>query len=156
MLSAYPVVIDVVVAWGEMDVLGHVNNIVFLRWFETGRVAYLERAGIAFNGLRTSEHGVILAANSCRYRVPVTYPDTVSVGVRVSALGEDRFLMQHAAFSQSLGKVAAEGDSLVVSYDYVAGRRVPLRADHRAAIIALEGRELPPLLPRAGRTGSSE
>jgi acyl-CoA thioester hydrolase len=64
--------------------------------------------------------------------------------------------MEHAVFSQNLGKVAAEGDSLVVSYDYVAGRRVPLRADHRAAIIALEGHEPPPLPPRTRRTRSSE
>lgn len=156
MLSAYPVVVDVVVAWGEMDVLGHVNNIVFLRWFETARIEYLEHVGIAFNGLRTSEHGVILAANSCRYRVPVTYPDTLSVGVRVSALGDDRFVMEHAALSRNLGKVVAEGDALVVSYDYVAGRRVPLRPDHRVAIIALEGHEPPPLPPRSRRTRSSE
>ncbi len=47
MLSAYPVVVDVVVRWGDMDALGHVNNIVFLQYFETARIAYLERAGIA-------------------------------------------------------------------------------------------------------------
>lgn len=156
MLSAYPVVIDFVVRWGDMDALGHVNNIVFLQCFETARIAYLEHVGIEFTGLGSSEHGVILAANSCRYRVPVTYPDTLSVGVRVSALGNNRVIMEHAAVSQKLGKVVAEGDALVVSYDYVTGRPTPLRADHRAAIIALEGHEPPPLPRRTRWTRSSE
>jgi len=155
MLSAYPVVVDVAVVWGSMDTLGHVNNIVFLQYFETARIAYLERVGIGFTDLGSSEHGVILAANSCRYRVPVTFPDTLSVGVRVSALGSDRLLMEHAAVSQKLSRVVVEGDALVVSYDYVAGRPTALRADHRAAIIALEGHEPPPL-SRRGHTRSLE
>src|SRR3990172_131891 len=102
MLKAYPVVVDVVVVWGSMDALGHVNNIVFLQYFETARIAYLERVGIGFADLGSSEHGVIVAANSCRYRVPVTFPDTLSVGVRVSALGNDRMIMEHAATTPQL------------------------------------------------------
>lgn len=149
MLSPYPVVIDVVVVWGSMDALGHVNNTVFLQYFESARIAYLEKVGISFADLASSEHGVILAASSCRHRAPVTFPDTLSVGVRVSALGDDRMVMEHAATSQKLGKVVAEGDALVVSYNYVAGRPASFRPDHRAAIIAMEGRELPPLSRRA-------
>jgi acyl-CoA thioester hydrolase len=144
MLSAYPVVVDVVVAWGSMDSLGHVNNAVFFQYFETARVAYLSRVGIDFADLGSSEHGVILGATSCRFRAPVTFPDTLAVGVRVSALGERRIIMEHAAVSHKLGTVVAEGDAMVVPYDYVAGRPTSLPADHRAAIVALEGHEPPP------------
>ncbi|MFH0917061.1 MAG: thioesterase family protein [bacterium] len=156
MLSAYPVVMDFVVRWGEMDALGHVNNTVFLQYFETARMTYLQRMGIEVLGLGSGEHAVILAANSCRYRVPVTYPDTLSVGTRVSALGKDRVIMEHAAVSQKLGRVVAEGDALVVSYDYVTGRPTPFRADYRTAIITLEGHEPPPLPPRARQARSSK
>jgi acyl-CoA thioester hydrolase len=96
------------------------------------------------------EYGLILAGVSCRYKAPVTYPDTLSVGARVSALGEDRLLMEHAAFSHKLGRSAAEGDAIVVSYDYAAGRRTFLRADLREAILAAEKRELPSVPPRGG------
>jgi len=156
MLNAFPVVIDVVVAWGSMDALGHVNNTVFLQYFESARIAYLEEIGITFAALASSEHGVILAASSIRYRVPVTFPDTLSVGVRVTALGDDRMIMEQVATSQKLGKVAAEGDALVVSYDYVAARPTPFRADHRAAIIAKEGHEPPPLSRRIRLARSGE
>ena len=39
-LADYPVVVPVVVQWGDQDAFGHVNNTVFLRWFEVGRIAY--------------------------------------------------------------------------------------------------------------------
>lgn len=40
MIAQYPVVVEVPVAWGEMDAYGHVNNIVYFRYFETARIAY--------------------------------------------------------------------------------------------------------------------
>jgi len=125
-LSPYPVIVDVVVRWADMDALGHVNSTAYFEYFETVRITYLERS------------------------------DTLSVGARVSALGDDRFLMEYEARSRELGKTVADGDTLVVSYDYVAGRRVPLRAEYRSAILALEGRVLPPFPRRGGRVWSTE
>ena len=38
-LAGYPVRIEVPVAWGEMDAFGHVNNVVYFRYFESARIA---------------------------------------------------------------------------------------------------------------------
>lgn len=148
MLSGYPVVTEIVVRWGDMDALGHVNNIVYLQYFETARINYHERVGIRPPSAGSGADGVILAANSCRYKVPVTYPDTLAVGARIAALGEDSFLMEYAAVSRRLGRVAAEGDALVVLYDFSTRRRIPISADLRSAITALEGHEPPELPPK--------
>lgn len=96
------------------------------------------------------EYGLILASVGCRFKVPVTYPDTLSVGARVAALGEDRVLMEHAAFSHKLDRLAAEGDAVVVWYNYVAGQRVSLLPELRGAILALEKRDIPVYAPLAG------
>ncbi len=148
MLSDYPVVVEVEVRWGEMDALGHVNNIIYLQYFETARVAYLERMGMEPPGPAWRERGLIIASVSCRYKLPVTYPDTLSVGARVRALGEDRLIMEHSAISRKAGKVAALGDAEIVSYDYAAGRRAPLPEEWRRGIVGLEGREPHPIAPR--------
>jgi acyl-CoA thioester hydrolase len=152
----YPVTVDVVVRWADMDALGHVNNTTYFLYFETVRIAYLERLGVTPPRLDQWDYGFIIATNSCRYRAPVTYPDTLSVRARVSALGDDRFLMEYEAYSSALDKVVADGETLVVSYDYVAGRRIPLPEEYRRAILALEGRELPPVPRRSGRVSSAE
>ncbi len=43
LLKAHPVVIETPVAWGEMDSLQHVNNIIYFRYFESARMAYFNR-----------------------------------------------------------------------------------------------------------------
>ena len=146
MLKDYPVVTDVVARWGDMDSLGHVNNIVYLQYFETARIEYLMRLGMDPPGPSWKEFGLIIAANSCRFIAPVTFPDTLSVGARISAGGKDRLRMEQVAVSQRLGRVAAKGDATIVSYNYVVGRRTPFPEDVREAIAAREGRE-PPALP---------
>ena len=46
LLADYPVVVETPVAWGEMDAFGHVNNIVYFRYFETARIAYFEKLDV--------------------------------------------------------------------------------------------------------------
>ena len=87
---------------------------------------------------------------------PAPFPDTLSVGARVAALNDDRMLMEYRVLSTKLDKVAAEGEALVFAYDFGAGRRANIRDDVRAAIIALEGRQLPRVPRTAGRIRCDE
>ena len=60
------------------------------------------------------------------------------VGVRVGEIGADRFTMHFRIVSTRHDKVAADGEGVVVSYDYRAGRKAPLPEEWRTAIEALE------------------
>ena len=42
-LKKYPVIVRLPVQWGEMDSAAHVNNLVYMRWTETGRIVYFEK-----------------------------------------------------------------------------------------------------------------
>ena len=67
----YRIVITLPVQWGDQDLFGHVNNTVYFRWFETARVDYLNRIGLArLHG--DEEHGPILAHIACNYRRQLT------------------------------------------------------------------------------------
>ena len=129
-LADYPVVMETPVAWGEMDAFGHVNNIVYFRYFETARIAYFEKLDVP-EFLGRDPIGPILAETTCRFRAALSYPDTVSIGARVASIGEDRFVMRYAVFSHRLGRLAAEGEGTLVCYDYRANRKaaVPDRSE---------------------------
>ncbi len=149
LLAGYPVILDIPVAWGEMDAFQHVNNIVYLRYAESARIAYLEQAGLN-ETMQGTGIGPILASINCRYLFPVTYPDTVRVGTRVTEIGADRFTVHFRIVSTRHGRVAAQGDSVIVSYDYSTGAKAPLPETMRASIIAMEARvgsELPESAP---------
>ena len=83
LLKGYPVVIVTPVAWGEMDSLQHVNNIIYFRYFESARMAYFNQLDI-WSYMNETGIGPILASTECRFRIPLTYPDTVSIGTRVT------------------------------------------------------------------------
>jgi acyl-CoA thioester hydrolase len=123
------------VAWGEMDALGHVNNVAYFRYMESARVAFLLRLGI--DRLRMSTGvGVILQSAQCRFRRPVVYPDTLVISSRVTAIEADRFTLEHEMTSKTLGEVAAIGHGIIVAYDYAGGRKVPLPTDWEGALRA--------------------
>jgi acyl-CoA thioester hydrolase len=137
LLSDYPVHIEIPVAWGEMDAFGHLNNVVYFRYLESGRVAYL-RALQGVNFMGGTGIGPILASVQCRFKSPVTFPDTLIVGNRVRDMGADRFTMQHSLVSKAQARVVAEGEGLVVAYNYDLGSKVPIPDDVRTRILELE------------------
>ncbi len=137
LLKIYPVVIEVPVAWGEMDALRHVNNIVYFRYFESARMAYFTRLDI-WDYMNETGVGPILASTACKFKFPLVYPDTVSVGTRITDIEADRFVMKYVVVSHAHAKVAAEGEGLVVSYDYRALRKAPLPGEIKKRIEALE------------------
>ncbi len=137
LLAGYPTIVECPVAWGEMDAFGHVNNTVYFRYFENARIAY-------FRNLELMEHmhatgiGPILAHTQCRFRLPLTHPDAVAVGARVASLGADRFRMAYRVVSRGHRAVAADGDGLLVIFDYRKNMKAPMPEVLRQRILAME------------------
>lgn len=141
-LSGYPVRLELPVVWGEMDAYGHVNNVVYFRWFESARMAYFERLGCP-EFIGRNPVGPILAEASCRFRAALAYPDRVTVGAAVEEIAADRFRMRYAVWSSALGRIAAEGEGTVVCFDYREGRKAPVPEAVRQAIARLESSKTP-------------
>ncbi|MEX2560788.1 MAG: thioesterase family protein [Pirellulales bacterium] len=136
-LSEFPVVVTLPVQWGDQDAFQHVNNTVYFRWFESARIEYMERMGL--NDLMDRQRiGAILAAISCNYRRPLTFPDTVHAGARVTRLGRTSLTMEHRLYSEAHKMVAADGESTLVIFDYNSERPHAIPDEVRAAIAELE------------------
>jgi acyl-CoA thioester hydrolase len=136
-LAGFPVVIDIPVAWGEMDALRHVNNIVYFRYFESARIAYFEKLRF-WEFMNQTGVGPILASIQCKFKIPLTYPDTVSVGTRIPSMEQDRFVMEYRAVSHKSQAIAAEGEGVVVSYNYRESKKTPLPEEMKQRILTLE------------------
>ncbi len=132
----HPVTRDIPVAWADMDAFGHVNNAVYLRYFETARIALFEQVGFA-DRTGTGGVGPILAATECRFRIPVKYPDTVTAATWIEDVSNDRFLMGFAVFSHAHDGIAAEGTGRIVAYDYAAWKKAVLDNEIRQQLAAL-------------------
>ncbi|MBU2622829.1 MAG: acyl-CoA thioesterase [Proteobacteria bacterium] len=135
--EGYPVVIEIPVAWGEMDAFQHLNNIVYFRYFESARIAYFEKLDLL--ELMTQKGiGPILASTSCKFRIPLTYPDKVLSGAKVSKIEKDRFTMNYIVVSTKLERVAAEGEGLIVAYNYRENKKITIPQNMRDRIMNIE------------------
>ncbi len=137
LLAGYPVVVEQAVAWGDMDAYQHVNNVVYFRYFENSRLEYFRRLDWLAMQNDTGV-GPILASTHARFRKPLTYPDEILIGARISEVGQDRLTMEHRIISRRLGAVTSEGEGIIVTFDYACGAKAPVPDVLRQRIMALE------------------
>ncbi|MHA2032824.1 MAG: acyl-CoA thioesterase, partial [Candidatus Kariarchaeaceae archaeon] len=93
-LKDFPVIVTIPIAWGDMDAFAHVNNIRFFKYFESARIKYFEETGF-LDVMHQSNVGPILASTSAKFIKPIVYPDTISIGTRISDLHENKFTMEY-------------------------------------------------------------
>ena len=135
-MNRWPVTIELPVQWGDMDAFNHVNNVVYLRWFESARIAYFERAGILAG---MPDVGPIQARQVIDYRLPLRYPDRLLVSATVTRLGNTSFTMGLRVRSHASERaIAAEGEAVIVMIDYRNNRKITLGDDLRKRIEDLE------------------
>ena len=137
LLLDYPVTIEIPVVWGEMDAFQHVNNIVYFRYFESARISYFEKLDY-MKFLEEIGVGPILASTQCNFKIPLTYPDRVTVGAKVETIEDERFTMKYIVVSHNHKKIAALGEGTIVSFNYRENKKTKIPDEIRNRIMNIE------------------
>lgn len=120
-----------------MDAFSHVNNVVYIRWFESARIdllnTYSSSVTMAPGGI-----GPILASIQCNYQRQVHFPDTILVGSKCGRLGKTSFDIDHAVYSVQQKQIVATGTSVIVVFDYDLNRPVRIPDDLRQQLVGNE------------------
>jgi acyl-CoA thioester hydrolase len=103
--------------WVDMDALRHINNAVYLSYFESARVEFLDSLGININRWEGDE-SVILANMEINYLSQSSYPNTYDVGCRISKLGTKSFDIFSAIFDNNHLSPIVAGTFITVCFNY--------------------------------------
>ena len=87
--------------------------------------------------------GPILAAVTCNYRKQIRFPDTVHIGARTTNIGRTSMTVEHAVFSDSQQGIAAEGESVIVVFDYATQRPIRISDAMRAKLVSMNDHHEP-------------
>jgi acyl-CoA thioester hydrolase len=136
-LEHYPLIIEQVVTWGDMDAHGHVNNVIYFRYMENARVEFYRRIGKYEFEERTGIT-LVVKSTSCRYIAPLSCPDRISIGARVADINDEQILMQYIIVNAGTNQVAALGDAAIVALQAGDRSRVPFPEELRARILELQ------------------
>ena len=112
--------VPVPMRWSDMDAYGHVNNVVFLQYFEMARLdLFFERASLEERtGLR---RGTVVAEHQITYKRPVVYSaQPLDVEIWVSGIRAAAFTCHYEVFDHGL--LAVMGSTLLVPYDFSIAR----------------------------------
>ena len=93
--------------WGDNDVYGHVNNVVYYSWFDTAVNGWLIEQGL-LDIARGDPIGLVVETG-CRYAKPLAYPERVEVGLVVETIGNSSIRYSLGIFAQGDDEAAAEG-----------------------------------------------
>ena len=117
--------------YGDTDRQGHVNNVVFATFLETGRCDLLDRA---FGLSRLAAGNFVTARLELDFRAEIFWPGQVEIGTAVKTIGNSSVRVAQAVFQN--GKLAATGESVMV---YLGQNKRPtsLPDDARAELKAL-------------------
>jgi acyl-CoA thioester hydrolase len=118
--------------FADTDAFGHVNNVSYAAYAETGRIDFLRRLGKSLTSL-------ILANVNIDYRRQVGYGEDIHIDTWVRSLGRSSITLGQTIWAN--GQRAADIASVVVYFDYAASRSLELTAEMRV--------ELEPLISSA-------
>lgn len=123
------------VRFSDVDAFRHVNNAVYMRWFETLRVLYLNKLGQEA-GL-PSRPMTALRTASVSYDAPLYVNESYIVLGRISTVGRSSFAMEYAVWSG--GQVKLTSTALLVTVDAEAKASVPIPSGARQIMLSRDG-----------------
>ncbi len=118
--------------WMDNDVFQHVNNVNYFSYFDTA-VTYYEMSEHVIGLLDGPTHCVV-AEVTCRYHSSLSFPDRVTVGVRVAHIGRSSVRYDLAVFRNDEDIAAAEGHFVHVFVERGSQRPVPIPDEARGKL----------------------
>ena len=125
------------VRFGDLDANRHLNNVVYLRYFESARIAFMRTLWPAHDPTKVGggqQLGMIFAECHINYRAPVAFDEEVEVSCWI---GEVRRSAGEVRFEMHVGeRLVAEGFGWLVGFDYATQRAAQLPEGLREQLTA--------------------
>jgi acyl-CoA thioester hydrolase len=122
------------VRFADLDTMGHVNNAVYLSYFEMARVHYFkELLGAEWNWQKA---GVLMVRNEVDYVQPVLLTNEPEISVFLEELGTKSIRL---GYELKVGeRICTKGSSVMVTFDSTVGRTIPVPDEMRTALLMLK------------------
>lgn len=112
------------IRWGDMDALGHVNNIVYFRYFEQARIEWLAKIGYEPD---LKGDGPVIVNAHCTFIHQLKYPGEIEVLTYVGPPGRSSFeTYQEIRRLEQPDVLIAEGGAKVVWVNFASEKSTPL------------------------------
>lgn len=111
--------VEMDVRWRDLDDFGHINNSVYLTYFEQARIEWWLASGEKLNG----NEGPVIVTAECTFLKPVFHPSRLRIDVHAGLPGNSSYLIYYEIFLVNHSdEPVATGSTKVVWVDYQQGK----------------------------------
>ena len=120
------------VPFGDVDMLGHVNSIRYLAYFENARTEHL----YSIAGMRKfDEIGLIIAHAEIDYKSPAGFRDELRIDLRTASVGNSSWVYEYEVMNETKNKLVATGKTVQVAYDYKTEKSIPIPNEFKEKLL---------------------
>jgi len=130
-------VLELPVRWGDADVYGHINNVSFVRYVESGRVAYVDDV-MKLSLTANMDAAWVLADIQCSFLQQVEYPTLLEICTRVKKLGTKSITLETGLYRQGESEPVLTSVAVMVWFDFKAQKAAAIPVDQRETMKAYE------------------
>ena len=123
-LDSYPHYLTIPTRWADNDVYGHINNSVYYFYFDTVVNKWLIENGLLEIG--KSEVIGLVVGTSCDYFAPISFPDSITAGLRAAKVGSSSVTYEIGLFRNDETTASAQGSFVHVYVDEKNRRPLPI------------------------------
>ena len=110
------------VAWGEMDAFNHINNVIYFRYFETGRVEFFNKTNL-WQSYIDENIRIVVGKLECNYVKEITHPAEIEIAVGIKKIGNSSLTVHHIV--KQNGEIAGHGEGIIVATNPQSGKSTP-------------------------------
>lgn len=114
------------IRFGDLDAMQHMNNVEFLRFFETARIDYIRTLLPGHRPTATQRFGFIFAECHIAYRSPAHFDEHLRTWIRPAEVKRSSCKLEFEMTTEEDGRLVAEGYGVLVGYDYENATSTPL------------------------------
>ena len=124
------------VRFGDLDAMGHLNNVEFLRFFETARIAFVQDLMPGHSPTERAAFGFIFAECRIAYRSPAFFGEDLRTFIEPGELRRSSLRLDFRMVVEGDGRLVADGHGVLVGYSYAEGRARPVPEEVRERLLA--------------------
>lgn len=124
---------NIEIRFADIDAMGHVNNAVYLSYFEQARIHYFSKLGGAWDW---KSQGVLLAKNLVEYKLPILLTDHVVIKTKCIHMGGKSLTFSYLVQKMVNGEAhtCSTGESVLVCFDSIKGKTIEVPDVWRSTI----------------------
>ena len=126
--------VQIQIRFADIDSMGHVNNAVYLSYFEFTRVYYFK--ALLGENWDWETKGIILAHTELSFIKPIELNDKAFIEITIGNIGNKSFIFHYAIRVD--GQLTTKGSSTLVAFNTKLQKSIAIPSEMRASFDALK------------------